>query len=199
MIDYSRVTMMFCLPRSMSQWFVGFMRHSRNTDSWHDPLKQMTHPGQLVDKVASWLLDEGNRGRRLFIADTAASMFYSTFDTEMANMQRFFILRDETQVAESLRRQTGYEVQDLIHRQADYLRVVTNGIVSRGVSRWPVIRYDDITYGKLAKLWEYTTDHQPLTFRELRDLYAKVIDVPVRLQPHFPEQLRSLLAYREFA
>lgn len=194
-MDYSRVTIMFCLPRSRSQWFAWFMRQASNMECWHDPLREMMHPGQLVDKVAKWLVDNDGNDKRLFIADTAASMFYNLIDTDMPNVQRFFVLRDETEVAESMRRQTGYEIQDLIHRQAEYLKTVAD----HGQSEWPVLYYNHLTYGNLALLWEYVTDRQRITFRQLQDYRSKVVDTPVRQQTHFPERLRSLLGYREFA
>lgn len=193
MVDFSRVTIMFSLPRSRSQWFTWFMGQAPNVDAFHDPLKYASHPEVLVSMIRDWVNNPANAGRRMFIADTCASHFHSRLTNALPGLQQFFVLRQPLEVVESLRRQVGFNMTEMIENQAEHLELVLER-----VDRRMIFDYHDLSIGKLNRLWDYVTDKQVLLLSDLRERSTKVVDRPLREQYASTELTQSLMAHREF-
>ena len=199
MRDYSRVTFMFCLPRSRSQWFAWLINKSSNTVAWHDPLKRCGHPNTLVLMIDKFLDD--NPDKRLFIADTAAVMFFRYFTMALSApsmsssraMNYFFVRRQFGDVLHSMREQTGKWMTDFLIKQGIYLDHVSVLHPS------PIVEYNSIALKNVRKLWMWITKGDYITEKDLYDAMATVVDTPVRDQVADPDLVRSLLAYRENA
>lgn len=100
--DYSRVTMMFSLPRSRTQWWAWFFGHGIH--SLHDPLSRYSSARTFAKDIDNWL--DSHTGR-MFVADTAGLFFHETLIAAMPGVQRIYMIRNHHDVAQSLNRWSG--------------------------------------------------------------------------------------------
>lgn len=98
---YDNVTFLLCLPRSRSAWLSMFLKPVAWT--MHDPLKACSSIEELAGKVDEVLFL--NPARPVFIADTAAVLFFADISKVFLNARFLFIERHLADVSLSLEKQ----------------------------------------------------------------------------------------------
>jgi hypothetical protein len=96
---YDNVTFLMCLPRSRSAWLTQFLKPVAWT--MHDPLKQCASIEELASKIDEVLFL--NPGRPIFIADTAAVLFFGDVSRTFPDAKYLFVDRPLPEVAASLK------------------------------------------------------------------------------------------------
>lgn len=183
--DFSHVTLCFLLPRSRSQWLAWIYGQAADVDAWHDPLKDCSSPGDLVDKILR------SKKRKIFIADTSAILFHSQLGLLLPGANFLYVVRDVEEVCRSIRRQVSTDARFIIepmHRRlqerarfAPLLNTTCYGDVENFArDHWPDVtgepdRGDD--------WWRYKN--------------MTVIDVPLRKQPYDRFKTAALLRHSE--
>lgn len=188
MNDYSRVIMMFSLPRSRTQWWTWFFSHGMT--AWHDPLWDHAALPSFVRQVDDWL--ENNEGP-LFIADTSAVFFHEQLHQLMPGLRHVYMFRRTQDVVDSLRAQTGLDFTDLINQQHDKLH--RHGF--EGAEPPLRLHWDFINADVLWAVWRLFVDAPFPSEETLAEWMAHVVDVPVLQQPHDTEKTKSLMGYKE--
>lgn len=102
---YDNVTFLICLPRSRSAWLAHFLKPVAWT--MHDPLKQCSSVEELAGKIDRVLFL--NPGRPIFVADTAAVLFFDDISRTFLDAKFLFVERPLNFVLDSLQR-AGAEV-----------------------------------------------------------------------------------------
>lgn len=192
--DFSRVHFMFALPRSRTQWMCHFLAHAPNVDAWHDPLAFCRSPAHLVEKIRDHLL-ETPPDRQLFIADTAAVMFYRALKRAMPAMRVMTMRRDPGSVRRSLARQIGRGMDFMIAPCYERLLEIVTWELETGNHDNHYEFHLDI--GDLAKMWSTVSGDRPVLVSWLQEISGYVIDRPLRDQPHSAACVESLLTHRE--
>lgn len=184
-----RLTFLFALPRSRTQWFASVMGRVPGVTAWHDPSKDCMSPKQLVDKINTWMAE--NDGH-LFIADTAALMFHEYLTRALPDMVDVYCYRRLMDVRKSVMRQTGHDwaaILSPMHTRLCAIRELGGSVC---------FDFDDFSAQDLRLLMVLCVgDKYNLHNDELDKLCAEVIDTPIRDQANDPVNTRSLLAYRE--
>lgn len=180
--DLVNLTIMYSMPRSMTQWWRWFF--SRGCHSLHDPLARCRHPGQLRKIV------EAAEGEPVFIADTSAIYFHDRLQQVFPGHRRLYMLRDINDVFESIRRQGGAVSRTRLLDQ--HVRLLQRAWGKGNNTR---LHYGDLDPWALSVLYEIVTG------TELRDdpavMLAHRVDTPLRLQHRNPDDIRSLLSYKD--
>lgn len=184
----SRLTFLFALPRSRTQWFVHVMGQLPGVTAWHDPSKDCRSPKQLVDKIEKHM---AGSSEHLFIADTAALMFHSYLTEHLPDMTDIYCHRPLAEILKSVRRQTGNEWKALLEPM--YIRLLT----LRALGGNLFFDFDNIREVDLALCMNLCTGHFEFDAKELRDMCKEIIDTPINEQETYPDATRSLLSYRE--
>jgi hypothetical protein len=122
-MTYERVTFLFSLPRSGTQWLTWLYGHA--TTAWHDPLKNCASIRELKEKVDAV---EG----RLFIADTSALLFYDQIVEAFPGAQRLYLHRPLPEVMKSIVDNGGVYSPEIL--QAMYSRL--EGAAFYGETVW---------------------------------------------------------------
>lgn len=186
MKDYSRVTIYVSLPRTRSQWMANF--YSYATHSWHDPLKDCSHPGELVDRIDDWL-KRYHESTRLFIADTAFLLFRDYLVGRMPGVRLYHVWRSPVEVQASIERQVpGSMMVHLLPKMARRLMRIGD----------PLYNYADLD--RHAREWfpDITgLSYFPLDDELYRLLCHRRVDVPLLEQSGDPVKTRALLRYSE--
>jgi hypothetical protein len=112
-MDYSNVTFLLCLPRSRSAWLAAFV--SPVATALHDPLSQCASIDELGDTIDVLL---STSKKPVFVADTAAVLFYAQIMNRCPGCKFMLIWRDPAAVKESLR-QHGMSSLDIVDRCDD--------------------------------------------------------------------------------
>ena len=178
MADYSNLTIMYSLPRSMTQWWRWFFAHGCH--SLHDPLARWRHPYKLKDVV------DAAGGERVFIADTSAVFFHERFERLFPGHQRIYMMRDPDKVADSLRAQGVTPPMSLLY-DADE-RLITHAYAAPSAK---------IRFGFVYDLPQWFTYVTGRTDGMPKDPLATHVDVPVRQQYRNLNDIKSLLAYKD--
>lgn len=182
----ARVTFLFALPRSRTQWFVEMVKRT-GAVAWHDPSKDCTHPQQLVDKINHWL---DNNAGRLFIADTAALLFHRYLTTAFPDLDDIYVMRKYADTLESVRRQTAEDWGVLLWPMYSRLLAMrTLGTV--------MMDFENIREVDLALVLHLCNGTRDFKSKDLRKMLNEVIDTPICQQITYPEKTKQLLAYRE--
>ena len=178
MADYSHLTIMYSLPRSMTQWWRWFFAHGCH--SLHDPLARFRHPDKLKDVV------DAADGERIFIADTSAVFFHERFERLFPGHLRIYMMRTPERVADSLRAQGTTPPTPLLYDAHDRLvRQAYNGPQCK------------INFGFVYDLPEWFAYVTGRTDGMPKDPLATHVDVPVRQQYRNVADIKSLLAYKD--
>lgn len=194
LVDYSRVYFMFALPRSRTQWCTRFLGQAPNVMAWHDPLAFCASPEELVhridDTLRSLLPDD-----RIFIADTAALMFYNRLSALMPQMNVLTMSRSMDSVRHSLRKQVGRRMDFMVGPCSDRLREISDEQTRRG--NFHNYRFEDFAGIQAQSLWHHVTGGKHIEWGEISRFLDRVIDVPLNRQPHDPAKVSQLLRKRE--
>ena len=184
----NRLTFMFALPRSRTQWWVEMVGKLPDVTAWHDPSKDCEHPSQLVHKIEHWL---ANNPGYLFVADTSALLFHEYLTTSMPDMTDIYVMRPIEDTIASVRRQTASDWSVL-------LRPMYNRLVAiRALAESTFFDFDDIDHDSLQLVMMMCSKHAWCTDSELKEMCDKLVDVPICDQITYPEKTKSLLSYRE--
>jgi hypothetical protein len=185
MVSYDRLTIIYSLPRSRSQWFTWLFRHA--CEAWHDGMRGCSSPRAFRDKVLIYLRE--NEHKRLVIADTGAILFYDELERLMPGHRKAFVIREVQDVIRSLHRQGVTGLDDMMRRQANMLARHSGGHF--------VFHFNSITVHELARLWRTVTGeyHRPLPFFEKAN--KVYVDTPIKDQPQAPRAARSLIRFAD--
>jgi hypothetical protein len=183
-MTYERVTFLFSLPRSGTQWLTWLYGHA--ITAWHDPLKNCASIRELKEKVDAV---EG----RLFIADTSAVLFHDQIVEAFPGAQRLYLYRPVGEVMKSITDNDGVyspEVLYAMHGQMEGFSFYGYGVwVFSDLHRFAHHYWYEITgdSGQLDKTWELWCMHK--------------IDKPLREQYRLVNtaKARRLFAQREIA
>lgn len=194
-IDYSRVYFMFSLPRSRTQWCTRFISQAPNVPhAWHDPLAFCRSPYELVAKIDE-VLRSAPPEQRIFIADTAAVMFYNRLTTLMPEMNVITMSRSMESVRHSLRKQVGRRMDFMVGPCNDRLQEIADDQTRRG--NFHQYRFEEFGALQAQSLWHHVTGGRPIAWGEISRFVDRVIDVPIARQPHNPSAVAELLRHRE--
>lgn len=186
--DYSRLTIMFALPRSRTQWWAWFFQQA-GIVSKHDPMSRFASPMQFANNT-TYLLSttEG----RFFMCDTSAIFFHDQLLTMMPGVQTCYMFRNKDDVMTSLHKQTGHRLDKLIAAQSDRL-------FKQAYSRDRAVRlhWGCLTDDILRSMWTLVTGKPVPDYATLRKFHDTVIDVPLMEQYRDDEKAKSLWGYRE--
>lgn len=174
-MTYEHLTIMYSLPRSMTQWWRWFFSHGCH--SLHDPYARCQHPDELKGIVDS------AQGERMFIADTSAIFFHERLRSLLPGHRRLYMLRNPRDCQVSVARELGRSpsLADQHRRlakhseggeQLQYGRVTVNDL------RWLSQDVTGTTYGNTLML-----SHR--------------VDVPLRRQYSNPAHVRSLFSHKD--
>ena len=182
-MTYENLTIMYSLPRSMTQWWRWFF--SRGCHALHDPLARCSHPSMLRKIV------ESANGERMFIADTSAIYFHDRFQVLLPGHRRLYMMRGLSEIDASIRKQGGVAGAALLRPNQSLLR-----------HAWAADAGDRLHYGELeparvGRLFHEVTGRPPLTPGAVVAALACRIDTPLRLQYRNPEHVKSLLSYKD--
>lgn len=186
--EMSRLTFLFALPRSRTQWFAEMMGRNPHVTAWHDPSKHCASPKQLVDKIDAFMARSGDH---LFIADTAALMFHSYLTWALPDMTDIYCYRPFEAVRASVRKQTGHDwaaILSPMHARLQAIRALGGNVF---------FDFDNIREVDLALCMNLCTGHLDFDAKELRAMCNEIVDTPISEQENYPEKTRSLLGYRE--
>lgn len=172
----SNVTIMYALPRSMTQWWRWFFSHGCH--SVHDPLARCTHPRGILQVV------EAAEGERVFIADTGAIYFHEHLQKLLPGHRRIYMLRNPVDCKDSIERQLGRSV-DLREQHERLMRH------AYGADNNVRLHYGtDYDLPGLAGMVTGKTFGNPLML-QVR------VDTPLRGQYRDRNKIKSLLAYKD--
>ena len=177
MADYSHLTIMYSLPRSMTQWWRWFFAHGCH--AVHDPLARMRHPDKLKSLV------DAAEGERMFVADTSAIFFHDRFLDLLPGHKRMYMIRSPDQVAESIRRQGCTPPGAMLLDQ--HSRLVFRAYSAPSAK----IRFGYVF--DLPQWYTFVTGREDCPW----DALDHHVDVPLRQQYRNPANQKSLLAYKD--
>lgn len=170
-MTYEHLTIMYALPRSMTQWWRWFFAHGCH--SAHDPLARMKHPKTLKHVVDSV------HGERMFIVDTSALYFHQSLQKLLPDHQRIYMLRNPADCLSSARRQ-GYtfDAAEMADRMRTHAWGADNNLR---------LHYGCITAETLATVYTQVTGKPPVDCPKALD---NRIDTLLRMQRRNPEILK---------
>lgn len=179
MADYSHLTIMYSLPRSMTQWWRWFFAHGCH--SLHDPLARFRHPDKLKDVV------DAADGERIFIADTSAVFFHERFERLLPGHRRLYMHRNVDDVIRSLYLQ-------YINPPVAQLVDAHERLMEHSYGMEAKTRFHFGCMGKpLSMVFSLVTGSANMP----KDPLATHVDVPVRQQYRNVADIKSLLAYKD--
>jgi len=178
-MSYERVTLMFSLPRSMTQWWAWFFGHG--CTALHDPLAHHSRPDGLKRDIDAI---EG----RVFVADTSAIFFHNQLIDALPGVQRLYNFRSPRDIMDSLYQQTGSDWQTLIADQSR--RLVMHGWAP-GARR---IHY--VAQAETAAQLVLDVCGEPFK-GDVQEMLNTRIDVPLAQQYRDHYKTRSLMGYKE--
>lgn len=108
----SRVTFLFSLPRSGTQWLCWL--YGSSVTALHDPLKTCGSVDELHERVT-------RIPGRAFIADTSALLFHDAIQEAFPGNQSLYLWRDPRHVMESINRAQGVYNETVIRAMEDRL------------------------------------------------------------------------------
>lgn len=172
------LTIMYSLPRSMTQWWRWFFAHGCH--AVHDPLSRARHPRHLRDVVAA------ADGEPIFIADTSAIFFHEYLRRTFPGHKRIYMLRNPADVRTSLAKQ-GCGMPGVVEDQ--YARLQRHAWGDDNNLR---LHYGCLA-GTLDAVYTYVTGRTDTPPHAL----SKHVDRPLRAQYRDPAAIKSLFAYKD--
>lgn len=170
-MTYERVTFLFSLPRSGTQWLTWLYGHA--ITAWHDPLKNCGSIRELKEKVDAV---EG----RLFIADTSALLFHGQIVDAFPGALRIYLRRPLGEVMPSITANGGVFNPEVLYAMDSRLFEIAEDFFN-DCQVWDFNELHTLGY----HIWGPVTRE----YREPRwfdDKYATKIDKPL------PEQYRLI-------
>jgi len=180
MYRYDNLTFMICLPRSRSAWMSHFLKPIASTR--HDPLKHCASIDELGD-VIDRIYDADGRDAPVFIADTAAVLFFDELGARFPNARYLFVERDVARVAESLRKAGMgatpgfYELMARAYAHALIVAKARNDFMLE-------VPFDQIDR-RLLNIWRFVGANRLLDLDYAERMKNKNIQIP------FDEQIRN--------
>ena len=179
MAAYDHLTIMYSLPRSMTQWWRWFMSHGCH--ALHDPLARCSHPDQLKAIV------DAAEGERMFIADTSAILFHDRFERLLPGHKRMYMYRSARAVRASLARQHYYAPEGLLDEMQNRLTIRNNH---------NTYDFGEVTPRRAAKAFRDVTG-ETIEPYQVEGMLRHVVDVPLRQQYRNIAAVRSLLSHKD--
>lgn len=170
-MTYDHLTIMYALPRSMTQWWRWFFAHGCH--SIHDPLARRRHPDELKAFVDSLCREPA------FIVDTSALYFHRRLQKLLPGHRRLYMLRNPADCLASARRQ-GYTFDAA--EMADLMR--TYAWAEDNNQR---LHYGCLSADTLASVFTQVTGKPPMDGAKLLD---NRIDTLLRMQRRNPDILK---------
>lgn len=188
MKDYSALTIMFCLPRTRSQWWAWFFARGLGPWSMHDRMAHHASPASFVRECKANL----ETNDRVFIADTGAIFFHDYLVKHLPGMRAIYAFRNPEDVIESLRKQTGHNMRSMIEAQNQ--RLYQRAYQEHNTVR---LHWGCVSLDMLRNLWTLVTGLPVPNDDTLRAFNDHIVDVPVLQQFSDKELSKSLWGYRE--
>lgn len=186
-MTYERVTFLFSLPRSGTQWLAWLYGHA--ITAWHDPLKNCGSIRELKEKVDAV---EG----RLFIADTSALLFHDQIVEAFPGANRLCLWRPAASVLESIKAQNISVNEKMISKMSErLLDIAKPRRALADTAAFPFL------YDFAYRNWAAVTSHAPLDRDWFEACCQTKIDKPLPEQYRLinAAKARRLFAQREIA
>lgn len=180
MATYPLLTIMYALPRSMTQWWAWFMAQGPCV-SMHDPLARCTAPRGLTRFV--------DAERRTFIADTSAIYFHGSMHRIFPGHRALYMLRDPLACLQSARRQGGD-----FDAHGSFARLCRHAASAKDPHR--VLRYGEVTPAQAAVLYRQVTG-RGVSIEDARFALGQKIDVPLHRQYRNTASTQALFQHKD--
>lgn len=198
MESFEKVTLIFAMPRSRSQWMRWFLAsgfHDDHSDrpiaAWHDPLSNCSDPQRLVKHITHWLnVHENNSEARLAVVDTGAIFFWEQLTTAMPGVKEIFMFRNPADIIQSLHAQLGLDMTELVRGQ--HTRMM-NRAYGRNKIR---LHYEAMTPVMLMRVFNEVTG-RAIDIETVIEMSKVKIDVPMLRQPRNNRATAELLKHVE--
>lgn len=176
---YDNVTFLVCLPRSRSAWLAQFLKPVAWT--MHDPLKQCASIDELGEKI-DCVLNTAGPMHPIFVADTAAVLFFDDIGRRFPDARYLFVERSEHAVAASLQAK-GFSGSTILGEVRDsYARACVR---SRARFDFAMhVRFGDIDR-RLLNIWRFVGGENLMSMEYAERMRATNIQIP------FSEQLAN--------
>lgn len=178
-MNYDHLTIMYSLPRSMTQWWRWFMSHGCH--ALHDPLARCSHPDQLKAIV------DAAEGERMFIADTSAILFHDRFERLLPWHKRMYMHRNVVDVRTSLAKQHYYAPEGLLEEMRVRLFDRNN---------YPSFYFGEVTPRRAAEAF-FDVTGETIEPYQVEGMLRHVVDTPLRQQYRNADHIRSLLLHKD--
>lgn len=173
---FDHVTIMFSLPRSMTQWWAWYFAQSGEVATMHDPLSRCGRPETLLRDIPD--------GAPVLVVDTSAVFFHERLRKAMPGAKRMYNFRHPADVKTSLERETGSRQDARIN--AAYEALYRHAYDEDNLCRQHYGAFDLEAAARVVG-----------TAFVDRTLLQTKVDVPVRKQFRDPKLVRSLMSYSE--
>lgn len=179
MATYPRLTILYALPRSMTQWWAWFMAQGPCV-SMHDPLARCRSPRDLTRFV--------DAERRTFIADTSAIYFHGSMHRIFPGHRALYMLRDPTACLHSAMRQGGnFDLNEATRRLMHHASRAPDHVV---------FRYGELDAARVALLYRDVTG-RGVSIDSVRYALRQKVDVPLRRQYRNTANTLSLFQHKD--